>query len=480
MDALYTIIKQLSDEEFLDIYQNLTSNKAEKSALFLKTIRESDNPVEDFLEKQEISASAFYVLKSRLNQKVEDFLLNRLGDPKMEAIQKVFKVYDLIFQSPREIAVTTLKRLEKTMLDEDNSLVLMVVYRALKMLHSHDDNHRVEYDQKYNQAVAFYLANDKAMETVMTFFRIYDRYYLARRERDYNELIRTVEKIHNQNNLYTSQRLFISMAIIHLFSSQFVELPDRMSVIMESDNELFEKSFEILEKNPDDILFKNLNLIFDFLRYTYYRRNGDRDREQIYFELLDYKIEDLLKGFNFGMDCSSILFFKLLRHQEYGTLDLLQQDIAEYIDKIEIDSYRLVTYINFNLFKAYASFYKKDFENSSRILYRVRNEVSLRKNPHVDVEVKMFLALSYVLLGESDLANQLILSLQRQLKKSTFSNYENGRIFLKILTNRQGGRTTKKLQQLKKLLEEFEESNKGTNAILPYLKLSFETFTEGM
>lgn len=472
MDPLYKIIKQLSEEEFEDIYQNLTSNKAEKSALFLKTIRESDNPVEDFLEKQDISASAFYVLKSRLNQKVESFLLNRLGDPKMEAIHKVFKVYDLMFNSPREISVTTLKRLEKTMMELDNPLVLMVVYRALKMLHNNDDEQRNIYDKQFNQAVAFYLANEKAINAVMGFFRAYGKYYLGRRKGDFNEMIKIIEAVNNLNNLYDSQRIYICKSIIHLYARQFLELPERVLDIMDPQEEVFDRCFTILENGKEDILFKNINLIFDFLRYLYYHNQKSEERERIYFELLDYKIEELLTDFNFGMECSQILFFKLQRHLAEDTMEHMLKDYKQYIQKIDIDPERVVTSVNFSLFRAYTAFYSRNFESASRILYRMRNKINLRKFPHMDAEVKLFLALVYVLQDEVDLANQLILSLQRQFKKAYFSEYDNGRMFLKLLTNRLSGKSAKKVAQTKKLLEEYAECNTGAKAFLPFLDLA--------
>lgn len=472
MDPLYKIIKQLSEGEFEDIYNNLTSNKADKSALFLKTIRESDNPVEDFLEKQDISASAFYVLKSRLNQKVESFLLNRLGDPKMEAIHKVFKVYDLIFNSPREISITTLKKLEKTMLEMDNPLVLMVVYRSLKMLHNHNEKLRLEYDREYNQAVAFYLTSEKAFEAVMAFFRVYDRWYLGRKKTDFNEIIKLIEKVNNLNNLYDSQRIFICKSIIHLFARQFLELPERVLDIMDPQEEAFERSFQILEKGQEDILFKNINLIFDFLRYVYYNREGKEDQERIYFEILDYKIEELMTSFNFGMECSEILFFKLARHLKENTLDDLFADYNEYLQNIEVDPEKMVTFVNFSMFQAYVAFYAKNYDSASRILYRLRNKVNLRKYPHMDAEVKMFLALTYVLQDEVDLANQLILSLQRQMKKVHFQDYPHGKLFLKILTNRMSGKTSKRIQQVNKYLKEFLVLNVGSKAFLPYLDLA--------
>lgn len=479
MDPLYKIIKQLSEEEFADIYQNLTSNKADKSARFLKTIRESENPVEDFLDQEDISASAFYVLKSRLNQKVENFLLNRLGDPSMEAIHKVFRVYDLIFDSPREIAITTLKRLEKTMIEMDNPLVLMVVYRSLKMLYNSDDEQRAAYEKDYNQAVAFYLASEKAIEAVMAAFRAYSRYYLGRKDRDLNEMVKVVEKVNNLNNLYQSQRLFICKSIVHLYAREFMELPEHVHEIMDDMEEAFDRSFQILEKGSEDILFKNINLIFDYLRFVYYQQNGPEEKARIYFEVLDFKIEELLTHFNFGMDCSHILFYKLERHRRDGTMQALFDDTRKYISQMETDPENLVTYLNYHMFLAHVAYYEGNYENASRILYRLRNKVNLRKYPHADAEVKMFLALTYVLQDEADLANQLILSLQRQFKKVHFNEYGDPRLFLKVLSYRLSSKTTKKVEQAKEAMDEFEALNQGRYALLPYLDFRLGLFPGG-
>lgn len=478
MDSLYKVIKQLSEEDFEEFYENLTSNKADKSALFLKTIRESDNPVEDFLEKQNISASAFYVLKSRLNQKVEAYLLTRVGDTDLEVIHKVFYIYDLLFDSPREIALTTLKRLEKTMIERDNPMALAQVYGAVKMLHNHEEGDLEDYDRKYKQAVAYNLAADKSKEDLMSFFRVYDRYYLGRKEKDFEDLCQILERLSNLNNLYDSQRLYIYMSVVHLFARRFVQVPSGTLEIMENESDQFEKCFQILEKNPKDLVFRHLNLVFDFLRCFYYSfKDGAEDQARIYFELLDYKIEELITGFQMGMDCSPILFLKLEKHLKEDTFDQLLIDNQEYLAKIEPDPYRLARYVNFYLYLAYSAFHAGEYDEASRILYRLRNDVNLRKHPHMDVELKMFLSLCYILQSEFDLANQLILSLQRQLKKAHFADYSHAKFFLKILTNRQGSsRSSKKREQLFSHIENFNSSNTGHNAILPHLHLSPEIF----
>ena len=50
---LYKIISQLTEEEFTEIYTTFTANKADKSASFLKIIRENpESPDKEFLVVQ--------------------------------------------------------------------------------------------------------------------------------------------------------------------------------------------------------------------------------------------------------------------------------------------------------------------------------------------------------------------------------------------------------------------------------------------
>lgn len=139
---LYKIISQLTEEEFTEIYNTFTANKADKSAAFLKIIRENPiSPDKDFLEAFDISPSAFYVLKSRLNQKIETYLLNRLGDKNLHVMRKVLNVNDLVFNNPREISVAALRKLEKELVKFDFPFGLMIVYKELQNLHAFDENH---------------------------------------------------------------------------------------------------------------------------------------------------------------------------------------------------------------------------------------------------------------------------------------------------------------------------------------------------
>lgn len=477
---LYKIISQLTEEEFNEIHANFIANKAEKTASFLEIIRDNpETPDKDFLKLHDISPSAFYVLKSRLNQRIETFLLNRLGDNNLHALRRVLNVGDLVANNPREISVAALRRLERELLKFDFPYGLMIVYKALQNLHAFDDNY-IYYRSHYNQQVAYAVAMDKAQDLVVQFFRAFDNYHLSRKEKDFQEMIRVMEKIDNTQNLYESNRLTLFKYIVHIFARLFINIPDTIRCEVASLDEMFEKSFSILEEYQEDSFYKNLNILFNYFRFIHYDNNQQWDKAQIYFEILDYKIEELLNHHHFNANTSLFLFRKLDYHKRTGTVHQLVKDIDEYIDEIEVDPYRMSFFVNYNLFRAYAYFESGNYSKVTRILYNLRNEVNLRKSLHADLEVKFFLALAYVVVKDFDLANQLILSLQRQLRKETMKNYEHGKVLIKILNVALGGRPRTRLKNLTQNIELWKSDNVGRYAMLAPLDLEKIFLSEEM
>lgn len=468
---LYKIISQLTEEEFTEIYNNFTANKADKSAAFLRIIRENpESPDKEFLDEFDISPSAFYVLKSRLNQKIETYLLNRVGDPNLHVMRRVLNVNDLVFNNPREISVAALRKLEKELLKFDFPYGLMIIYKELQNLHAFDENHTY-FKSRYNQQVAYAVAMDKAVDLVVQFFRAYDMYFLSRKDKDHQEMIRIMEKIDNLNNLYESHRLYIFKCIIHIFAKLFIEIPDTIRCDVEETEMMFEKAFEILGEYKDDTLYVNINILFNYLRYIYYDNNNIRDKSKIYFEILDYKIEEMMTRYHFNANTSLFLFRKLRYHMRTNTQEQLIKDIDNYISKIEIEPYRLSFFVNYHMFLSYAYFATGNYKKASRTLYKLRNEVNLRKHAHIDLEVKFFLALTYVLLEDFDLANQLILSLQRQLRKATMQKYQHAKVLLKILSVALGGKPRTRLKNLRINIDRWQDVNVGPFALLTELDL---------
>ncbi|MEQ8575960.1 MAG: hypothetical protein RIB63_17975, partial [Fulvivirga sp.] len=126
MAKLKNIIKQLSLKDYEAIYTSLIESNAEKSAYLLQSMRErslSDNKV---MAELDVNTNAYYTLRSRLNQKIEEHLLQQMESPRTDILKKVANINEIIFTKKKAIAVATLKKLEKELLDYDLSNELTV------------------------------------------------------------------------------------------------------------------------------------------------------------------------------------------------------------------------------------------------------------------------------------------------------------------------------------------------------------------
>ena len=227
MAKLKNIIRQLSDSDYLSIHESLMENSAEKSAHLLKAMRErslSDNKIMDELG---VNTNAYYTLRSRLNQKIEEYLLQQMENPRTDLIKKVANINEVIFTKKKAIAIATLKKIEKELLDYDLPSELTVVYKTLRKLHINTPDH-FTYSQLYNKHVAYMLAVDKAEEMLSQYFKKYGEYSLSREETNKMELDLLAEEMNNLCNLYESHRLYVYQSCLNVFHRLFVteEVPE--------------------------------------------------------------------------------------------------------------------------------------------------------------------------------------------------------------------------------------------------------------
>jgi hypothetical protein len=306
----------------------------------------------------------------------------------------------------------------------------------------------------------------------MQFFRAFDNYVLGRNDKDLNTMVRIMEKLDNLNNLYQSHRIYVYKCLTHLIGKLFIEIPDSMRCEIESTEEMFSKCFHILSEYQDDTFYQNVNILFNFLRFVDFHERGMADKSKIIYEVLDYKIEELLTRYHFNANTSLFLAFKIDYHCQTHTLPALHKDVEQFIGNIEVESSRVSFYYNYQMFLAYTAFLSREYKKAAKILYHLRNEVNLRKHTHVDLESKFFLALCYVMVEDYDLANQIVLSLQRQLRKKQFEDrYEHTKYLLKILNVALGGKPRTKAKNLMANIDKWKETNKGRFAMLSVVDL---------
>jgi hypothetical protein len=124
---------------------------------------------------------------------------------------------------------------------------------------------------------------------------------------------------------------------------------------------------------------------------------------------------------------------KIERSIRVGSEGELEQENEGLFMDYEVDKANIPEYITYIVYRAISCYYAEEYEEASRWINNLLNEVSLKKYPFAALEIKVILALQYCLLNDFDLFNQLINSVQRQIRLLGKENCENILHFSKIL-----------------------------------------------
>jgi hypothetical protein len=432
MAKLKNIIKQLSEKDFKAIYDSLIESNAEKSAYLLRSLRErqlSDNKI---MTELDVNANAYYTLRSRLNLKIEEFLMGQLESPRTDVLRKVANINEVLFTKKRAISVATLKKLEKELLDYDLANELTVIYKSLKKLNINSPDY-FQYSQLYNRHVAYMLAVDKAEDLLADYFKKYGDYMLNGGEVEKLGLSLLMKEMQNVGKLYESHRLYVYHSAMYIFHRLFVEVDDNMQQDGESIEDIFDKVQKIFESYHLDAIYYHLNLVFEFLKLEYYNHYKVYRQAEKYYEEVNDACGNLMVNYSTYTFPSQFLISKLERHLRSGNeADLYAENESIFLD-YEVDTMDVPKHIIYIVYRALSAYYIGKFDEAAKMINGLLNDVSLKKYPYAQLEIKTLLALQYTLLRDFELFNQLSNSIQRQIRLFGKDSCENIQLFLKIL-----------------------------------------------
>ncbi len=432
MAKLKNIIKQLSDSDYTSIHESLIENSAEKSAYLLKAMRErslSDNKIMDELG---VNTNAYYTLRSRLNQKIEEYLLQQMENPRTDLIKKVANINEVIFTKKRAIAIATLKKIEKELLDYDLPSELTTIYKTLRKLHINTPDH-FTYSQSYNKHVAYTLAVDKAEELLCQYFKKYGDYTMSRDETTQLELSLLTDEMNNLCSLYESHRLYIYQSCLNIFHRLFVEGESYDNNTHEPIEDILDKMQEILSNYYLDSIYHHLQLVYELLRLEYYNHYKVYRKAEDFYEEVNDAVDTLLTNYSLHTYPTQYLISKIERARRMGNEETLYEENKMLFHDYEGDIDDVPKYVTYIMYRALSCYYAGEYNESARWINNLLNELSLKKYPYAQLEVKAVLALQYCLMNDYDLFNQLTNSIQRQIRLLGKDNCDSIVIFTKIL-----------------------------------------------
>jgi hypothetical protein len=432
MAKLKNIVKQLSEKDFKAIYDSLIESNAEKSAYLLKSLRErqlSDNKI---MAELDVNANAYYTLRSRLNLKIEEYLMEQLESPRTDVLRKVANINEVLFTKKRTISIATLKKLEKELIDYDLANELTIIYKSLKRLNINSSDY-FQYSQLYNRHVAYMLALDKAEDLLSDYFKKYGSYLFTGDETERLGLSLLMKEMQNVANLYESHRLYVYRSCMVIFHRLFVEQDETTKEDIESIEDIFSKVQKIFDSYPQDVIYYHINLVFEFLKLEYYNHYKVYRQAEKFYEEVNDATTNLLTNYSTYTFPAQFLISKIERHIRLGTEIDIYTEAENLLADYEPDPTDTPKHVIYITYRALACYYAGKYDEAAKLINNLLNEVSLKKYPYTLLEVKSLLALQYVLLQDYELFNQLANSIQRQIRMFGKDACENIQLFIKIL-----------------------------------------------
>ncbi|SMG20049.1 hypothetical protein SAMN05661096_01069 [Marivirga sericea] len=470
MAKLKNIIMQLSDADYLAVHESLSTGGAEKSAYLLKSMRESSSSDHAIMEELEVNTNAYYTLRSRLNQKIEEYLLQQMENPRTDILKKVANINEIIFTKKKAIAIATLKKLEKELIDYDLSNELTIVYKALKKLHQNTEEY-FGYSQLYNRHVAYMLAVDKAEDLLSNYFIKFGNYSLTGDETNKLELVLLNKEMLNTCKIYDSHRLFIYKNCLNIFHRLFVE-EDETSVDLDPIEDILAKADGIFELYSLDSIYFHLTLVYEFLKLEYYNHYRLHRKAENYFEEVNESCASFLSNFNLFTYPAQFLITKIQRAKRMPEKEMLSEENVALFQDFEPDRDDIPQYITYATYRSLSCHFDKKYEESAKWLNNLLNDVSLKKYQNAQLEIKTLLALEYCLMKDYELFNQLINSIQRQIRIIGKENCMNIQVLNKIMKISLSESKRNKEEKISELVKKFK-SLEPVQHFAPTLLLEF-------
>jgi len=430
MAKLKNIVKQLSGKDFKTIYDSLLESNADKSAYLLKALRERQLSDSKIMVELEVNANAYYTLRSRLNQKIEEHLLEQMESPRTDILRKVANLNEVLFTKKRTISIATLKKLEKELIDYDLANELTIIYKSLKKIHINSPEH-FTYSQSYNRHVAYMLAVDKAEDLLAEYFKKYGSFLLTGDDTEKLGLVLLMREMQNVARLYESHRLYVYQSCMMIYHRLFVESDDSLEA--ESIEDIFDAVQKVFDAYKLDPLYYHLNLVFEFLKLEYYNHYKVYRQAEKYFEEVNDAITNLLVNYPYYTFPAQVLLSKLERSLRLGTEKELYAENEVLFIEYEPDPLDIPRHTIYITYRALSSYYVGKYEECAKIINGLLNETSFKKYPFLQLEIKAILALQYCLLNDIELFNQLANSVQRQIRLLGKDACENILVFIKIM-----------------------------------------------
>ena len=466
MEKLKRITRQLSVKDFSEIESAFIKHSSEKFLLLFRSYRTSDTEDDDLLTSLNCTENALYVLKSRLYDKVQKFLIEKKGVKRIDFSKEQNPLGQYLYEYPREMAVAILHQFEKKYIDNDIPGELIGLYSILKKAHYYSDKY-YHYSQLYNKQVAYTIALEKAEDILLNFNKRLANYYFSREESDKEVLGLLRKEIENIHALNQSHRIELIKNVILIQIQLFTDIENSEDDDLE---DLIKICEQIVREYPNDKQIKYFSLVISYFRFEYYFKLRQFKKATKYFEIVNANSQTWLL---LGNLCMSFKFL-LSKIELFKKLNRKQKPERE-TKEIYFDKYDFYTQIVIKLYNGILKFQNGEIKESIVVLNKILNEVSLTNFFHLDAEVKLFLAFLNYKQGEYEKAEHLLQSVTRKiLKDKKKLSYQNAIVYIRLLGLLMSRKKASK-NKVQDTIQQFNMCNSKQKKLLSFLQTEIDS-----
>ncbi|MCD6017113.1 MAG: hypothetical protein K0S53_234 [Bacteroidetes bacterium] len=416
MIKLKEIIGQLKEENYLEIENNLIRSRADKFLFLFQSYKKSTISDREIKENLGVSSNSFFVLKSRLLDKIQDNLSTDLFVDHEKSIKMLLKVPEFCLNTPRETSIAYLLKLEKDLLRYNMHNELLVVYSALKKMHLNSDKYH-HYSQLYNKQVSYGLSLEKAEEILGDFCRNLAQYDFSRSKSQYEKLCFLRNEINNIYSFCNSKQIELIKNFVELQLKLFCEkdysLTSNIVVLLRSTR-------SIIDGLPLTLIYKKWEVVLDYLCFEYYYSVGDSGEAFLFYEKVKNQKPNLLLYNHIGMVSNFFMTsvkFCIENNKIEGVSEIFDFDKSLY------DKFDKYSQIKLRVYNAMVYFHQKESRMAINCLNDLCNEYAFRDYFHQFLNIKLTLLHFYNSIGESEKARVCLKMLVRRIKEEKNEAY---------------------------------------------------------
>jgi hypothetical protein len=472
MIKLKQVIVQLEANSYQKIEESFKKTKADNFALLFQSYRTSSISDKEIIEQLDITPNSFYVLKSRLYDKIQEFMAVDVFTNQENLIKQLLQVPEVCFSGPRETAIAFLHKLEKELLKFDLHNDLIVVYSALKKMHLHSDKYFL-YSQLFNKHTALGLSLEKAEEILGNFNRVLGQYDFSGNEKLLDTLHFLKKEILNLYSLNASRQIEIIKNIIDLELIIFCKQSNLSDFNTE---DILSGTRRLLSELPENAVQKKWELVLDYFCFEYYVSKNEHKAALAFYERVNENVATLLLYNNICLG-SKFLTSKIRFCDELNRIDDFADSETSNPILYDLDDFHAKVQIK--LYQSLIAFKQKKMKEAISLLNETLNSLSFKDYFQELVNIKLTLGYFYLTMKEYDLVEITIKSVARKIRSEFPDQYSHVLHLIKAFDNEmsQNG-SAKILAKNKDLFTLFLANNKDHEIVghlIPELKKKYQS-----